>query len=459
MTTDGPREQRVDELRSLPAVGALLSRPSVGLLIATHGHAAVAQAAREAVARAREELQQGRSAIVSEAAIAARARALTSGLLRPVINATGIVVHTNLGRVPLAPEALASMERIGRGYSTLEYDLDEGRRGHRHVHVSELLSTLTGAEDALVVNNNAAAMLLALGTLATGREAIVSRGELVEIGGGFRIPDVVTQSGARLREVGTTNRTHLRDYEAAIGEGTALLLKVHRSNFEIVGFTAEVDVGPLAELAHARGLFLVHDAGSGCMPAVAPFVREPSVADHVAAGADLVTFSGDKLLGGPQAGIVVGRRELIERLRRAPLYRALRPDKLTLAALMATLVLWRDRPDAIPLVRMVSEPASELEGRCRRVLERVGARSGTLEVAATIARVGGGAAPSVELESRAIRVRDVDALRLAALLRAGDPPVVARIEDGALWLDLRCVAVDEEAVLGEALRAALDALG
>ncbi len=312
-----------------------------------------------------------------------------------MINATGVLVHTNLGRVPLAREALDAVEAVAAGYSTLEYDTAAGRRGHRDKHVTDLCRALTGAEDALVVNNNAAALLLALGTSAGGREAIVSRGELVEIGGGFRIPEVVQQSGARLREVGTTNRTRIADYEAAIGDDTALLLKVHRSNFAIVGFTCDVDVASLAALAHGRGLPLVYDAGSGAMPAVSDLVGEPAVADHVAAGADLVTFSGDKLLGGPQAGIVVGRRAMVERLRRAPLYRALRPDKMTLAALHATLRLWRDAPEKLPLVQMLRATVAEIEARCRGVVDRVTTPAQTtaeLDVVSTSARVGGGAA-------------------------------------------------------------------
>jgi L-seryl-tRNA(Ser) seleniumtransferase len=306
------------------------------------------------------------------------------------------------------------------------------------------------------VNNNAAAFLLALAACAAGRSAIVSRGELVEIGGGFRIPDVVSESGATLLEVGTTNRTHLRDYEDAIDARTAVLIKVHRSNFEISGFVAEVPVAELAELAHARGLPLIYDAGSGCMPAITSLASEPSVADHVAAGADLVCFSGDKLLGGPQAGIAVGRRALIEKMRRAPLYRALRPDKLTLAALGATLTLWRDRPEALPIVRMLRTSPAELDARARAVIARVETKGATLEIADAIGRIGGGAAPSVELASRAIRVTGSSAEPLAARLRHGTPRVVARIEDGAVWLDLRCVPPSEDEALARALS---DALG
>src|SRR5688500_10292004 len=362
--------ERIEDLRGLPAVGALLARPAIVAMTASLGHTAVVQAVREAVALAREELRAGRPAVLSELAIRRRATAIAQGLLRPVLNATGILVHTNLGRVTLADEAIEAMRAVAAGYSTLEYELDAGRRGHRSMHLAEAFRTLTGAEDAVVVNNNAAALLLALGSAAAGREVIVSRGELVEIGGGFRIPEVVGQSGARLVEVGTTNRTHLADYQRAITPATALLLKVHQSNFAMLGFTAEVDVPTLAGLARERGLGLVYDAGSGALSPIAERIGEPAIPAMVAAGADLVTFSGDKLLGGPQAGIAVGKSARIDAMRRAPLYRALRPDKLTIAALSATLTLWRDGPERIPLVQMVQTSPEELEARVDRLLER-----------------------------------------------------------------------------------------
>lgn len=434
----------------------MLARPRVAELASRHGLAIVTRAVREQVEHARSEIvRSGAAVAVTDDAIAARAQALVRGSLVRVLNATGVIVHTNLGRIPLAREAMQAAERAATDYVTLEYDLDEGHRGQRHVHVRDALVELTGAEDAMVVNNNAAAFLLALAACAAGRSAIVSRGELVEIGGGFRIPDVVGQSGATLVEVGTTNRTHASDYESAIDERTAVLLKVHRSNFEMKGFVAEVSVAELARIARARGLPLIYDAGSGCMPAIADLVGEPSVADQVATGADLVCFSGDKLLGGPQAGIAVGRRELIEKMRRAPLYRALRPDKITLAALGATLTLWRDRPEALPIVRMLRTSSAELDARAHAVIAGIDAHGATIEIVDAIGRIGGGAAPSVELASRAIRVTGPSAAALAVRLRAGNPTVIARIEDDAVWLDLRCVPPDEDHALARALTAAL----
>ena len=449
-------EERLRALRALPAVSAVLARPAVVALVDAHGAATVTRAVREAIESARQRTEQtGHAVAVTDEAVACRAAELARPSLGRVLNATGVVVHTNLGRVPLAPEAMAAATDAALGYATLEYDLDAGARGQRHVHVRELAIALTGAEDALVVNNNAGAVLLALAACARGRAAVVSRGELVEIGGAFRIPEVVAQSGATLVEVGTTNRTHARDYEDAIDERTAVLLKVHRSNFEITGFVAEVGVDALAALAHARGLGVIYDAGSGCMPEIAPIVGEPAIGEHVAAGADVVCFSGDKLLGGPQAGIAVGRRASIEAMRRAPLYRALRPDKITLAALHATLTLWRDRPERLPIVRMLRATAATLGERAERVRERVSARGATLSVQDAIGRVGGGAAPSVELASRALRVAGVDPDALARKLRLGEPKIVARIEEGAVWLDLRCVPPEDDDAVARALGAAL----
>jgi L-seryl-tRNA(Ser) seleniumtransferase len=446
-------------LRSLPAIGALLARPRIAALVEAHGHARVTEAARRVVERAREALRAGHAATVTDDDVVRALADEDAAGLREVINATGVLVHTNLGRVPLARAALDAIARTASDYASLELDLATGERGHRHAHVVPLLRALTSAEDALVVNNNAAAVLLALGACAAGKAAIVSRGELVEIGGGFRIPEVVVQSGAHLVEVGTTNRTHAADYERAIDERTAVLLKVHRSNFEQRGFVAEVDVAGLAAIARARGLVTIVDAGSGCLPRVAARVGERAVNDELAAGADLVCVSGDKLLGGPQAGIVVGRSDLIEKMRRAPLYRALRPDKLTLAALAATLTLWRERPEELPIVRMLDETDESLVRRAARVLgalhHAAGAEVEGASIVATEARVGGGAAPSLALPSRAIALAGRDATALAARLRMGSPAVVARIEDGALLVDLRTVPEEREAALVRALAEAL----
>jgi L-seryl-tRNA(Ser) seleniumtransferase len=342
-----------------------------------------------------------------------------------------VIVHTNLGRAPLAHEALERVREVARGYSNLELDLATGERGSRQDHVASLVRRLTGAEAALVVNNNAAAVLLALAALAEGREVVVSRGELVEIGDGFRIPEVLARSGARLVEVGTTNRTRAADYESAIGPETALLLRVHQSNFRVVGFTELPRPAEVAAVAHRHGLPLVDDLGSGVL---AQLPGEPSAKESLAAGADLVCFSGDKLLGGPQAGVVVGRAELVERLRRHPLQRALRADKLTLAALEGTLRLYLDAPSRVPVLRMLGDDVAAVLARAERLAGLVG---GTVEE--TVARVGGGALPLAELPSFACAIEE----DLAAQLRLGEPPVVGIVRDGRLLLDCRTLADDE----------------
>jgi len=396
-------------------------------------------AARSALARAREEIKAGedpgdlRERVELELAAAREAR------LRRAINATGVIVHTNLGRAPLARQALEEVSAVAGGYSNLEYDLGEGGRGSRQDHVAPILRRLTGAEAALVVNNNAAAVLLALAALAEGREVLVSRGELIEIGDGFRIPDVLARSGASLREVGTTNRTRAADYDRAIGPETALLLRVHQSNFRVVGFTEQPRLEDLVRVARAYGLPLVDDLGSGAVFASAslPLGDEPTARESLEAGVDLVCFSGDKLLGGPQAGIVLGRGELVERLRRHPLQRALRADKLTLAALEATLALYLD-PDLavreVPVLRMLAEPVETVRTRARRLAKLVGG-----EVEATVGRVGGGALPLTELPSFACAVEE----ELAPMLRDADPPVIGVVRDGRCLLDCRTVCDDE----------------
>jgi L-seryl-tRNA(Ser) seleniumtransferase len=354
-----------------------------------------------------------------------------------------VIVHTNLGRAPLAEEALARVVEVGRGYSNLEYDLDEGARGSRQDHVAPILRRLTGAEAAIVVNNNAGAVLLALAALAEGRDVIVSRGELIEIGDGFRIPDVLARSGARLVEVGTTNRTRAADYERAVGPETALLLRVHQSNFRLVGFTEAPRLEEVAAVARRHGLPLVDDLGSGVL---AELAGEPSAKEALAAGADLVCFSGDKLLGGPQAGIVAGRADLVEKLRRHPLQRALRADKLTLAALEGTLLLSLDAPERIPVLRMLRQETGVVRARAERLAQLAG---GSVEE--TVGRVGGGALPLAELPSFACAVEE----SLAAPLRAGEPPVVGVVRDGKLLLDcltLTDAEVDEVAAAVNACR-------
>jgi L-seryl-tRNA(Ser) seleniumtransferase len=424
-------------LRDLPSVDELLRDER---LAAAPRPLAVA-AARAALSRAREEIRAGGDpGDLVERALGELEQA-RAPRLRRVLNATGVVVHTNLGRAPLAEAALERVLEVGRGYSNLEYDLAEGARGSRQDHVADVLQRLTGAEGALVVNNNAGAMLLALASLAEGREVVVSRGELLEIGDGFRIPDVLARYGARLVEVGTTNRTRAEDYERAISDATALLLRVHQSNFRVVGFAELPRVEELAAVARRHDVPLLDDLGSG---ALTDLWDEPDARDSLRAGADLVCFSGDKLLGGPQSGVVVGRADLVERLRRHPLHRALRADKLTLAALEGTLALYLDAPDEIPVVRMLREPAEDVHARAERLAAAVGG-----EIEETVARAGGGALPLAEVPSWACAVEE----ELAARLRAGDPPVVAIVRDGRTLLDCRTLSDAEAAEVATAVLA------
>ena len=381
---------------------------------------------------------------------------------RPVINATGVVVHTNLGRSLLPAAAMAQLAAVGGSYSNLEFDLTSGKRGSRYSLVEELLRDLTGAEAALVVNNNAAAVLLVLETLAKGREVIVSRGQLVEIGGSFRIPDVMARSGARLVEVGATNRTHLRDYEGAIGPETALLLKVHTSNYRQIGFTSEVGAEELVALGGRHGLAVVEDLGSGSLLDLSRFglIKEPTVQETLRAGVDLVTFSGDKLLGGPQAGLILGKRELVERVRQNPLNRALRIDKFTLAALESVLRLYFDEERAcreIPTLRMLTMSAAEIRrraGRLRRLLGKESGENFRLELLAVNSRVGGGALPELALPSWAVALRPVgfSLSRWEKALREAEIPVIGRIENERFLLDLRTVADHELPLLASTLQ-------
>ena len=416
------------ELRDLPSVDELARGVDDPLAV---------DAARAVLDRAREEIRAGAEPGDLSERVREELRVAREASLRRVLNATGVIVHTNLGRAPLAAEALDQVVEAARGYSNLELDLREGTRGSRQDHVAAILRRLTGAEAALVVNNNAAAMLLALAALAEGCEVIVSRGELIEIGDGFRIPDVLARSGARLVEVGTTNRTRARDYDKAVGPETALLLRVHQSNFRVVGFTELPRLEELAAIARRHELPLVDDLGSGVLfPSDNLLLgdSEPSARESLAAGADLVCFSGDKLLGGPQAGIVAGRADLVERLRRHPLQRALRIDKLSLAALEGTLRLYLDAPGRIPVLRMLGEDAALVRARAERLASLVG---GTVEE--TVARVGGGALPLAELPSHACAIEE----SLATPLRNGEPPVVGIVRDGKLLLDCRTLADDE----------------
>ncbi len=423
-------------LRDLPSVDELARGSEDPLSV---------QAARIVLARARVEIQAGAEPGDLAERMREELEAAREARLRRALNATGVIVHTNLGRAPLAEAALERVSEVGRGYSNLEYDLSTGARGSRQDHVAGVLRRLTGAEAALVVNNNAAAVLLALAALAEGREVVVSRGELIEIGDGFRIPDVLARSGARLVEVGTTNRTRAADYDKAVGPDTAVLLRVHQSNFRVVGFTELPSVAELAKVAKRHGLPLVDDLGSG---ALARVEDEPSVRESLEAGADLVCFSGDKLLGGPQAGIVVGRAELVEKLRRHPLQRAVRADKLTLAALEGTLMLYLDPAKAareVPVLRMAGESVEDVRARAERLAELVGG-----EVEETVARIGGGALPLAELPSFACAVEE----ELAGPLRGGEPPVIGVVRDGRLLLDCRTLSDAEADEVAAALAAA-----
>ncbi|HEX2051406.1 MAG TPA: L-seryl-tRNA(Sec) selenium transferase [Actinomycetota bacterium] len=460
MTPSGHDESGASELRKLPSVDRVLAA-----LDDDSPHDARADAVRAAVADARRAVARGGHApSVDDVAHAAAARlaARRRALLGPVINATGVIVHTNLGRVPLGRTQLDAVARVARGYSNLEYDVARGGRGRRHDHAATLLRELTGAEAALVVNNNAAAVLVVLAALCAGRDVVISRGELVEIGGEFRIPDVMAASGARLVEVGTTNRTHLADYERALGPDTAAILKVHPSNYRVVGFTASVADRDVARLARGRGVPFLYDLGSGLVepPGDAPWSRdEPRVADALAAGADVVTFSGDKLLGGPQAGVIVGRARLVETIARHPLVRAVRPGKMTLAALEATLDAYLSgRAADLPLWGMALAAPETLEARASALASALDGGAGVkAEAVPTRAVTGGGSLPGAELGSWAVALTHPTTPpdELDAALRAASPPVIARTEDDRVLLDVRTIAPDDDERLLAAARSAL----
>jgi L-seryl-tRNA(Ser) seleniumtransferase len=432
-----------DSRRDLPSVDRLLRDPGVAALLADAPRPVVLGAVRETLEAARRRRAGPPEDWAAE--IRERVGVILRPGLRPVLNATGVVLHTNLGRAPLAPAAVAAVAAAATGYTNLELELSTGTRGSRSDHGRALLRELTGAEDALVVNNAAGALLLALAALAGGREVVISRGELIEIGGSFRIPDILTRSGARLREIGTTNRTHLRDYQQAVGAETAALLTVHRSNFEQRGFVATPEPAAIAELAGERGLSYLYDVGSGLLADLAPWglTGEPRVADGLAAGAGLVLFSGDKLLGGPQAGCLVGRADLVARCREHPIARAVRADKMTLAALEATLALYRDPAVAvreIPVLRMLTLEPDELAGRARRLAERCPTALSP-EVVAGQSAVGGGSFPEAALPTSlvALDAGPLGADRLALRLRLGEPAVVARTAGGRVLLDPRTI--------------------
>lgn len=455
-------------LRNLPSVNELLESPPLKGLVTRVSHNVVVTRVRSFLDDLRSEIQQTAAEVkfsdVKELAqrIAERILEAEKPRLRPVINATGVILHTGLGRAPLAEEALAEMNAVARDYASVELDLPGGQRSQRVQAVEGLLTELTGAESALVVNNNAGATMLALAALAAGREVIVSRGQLIEIGGSFRLPDVMATSGAVLREVGTTNKTHLGDYDKAIGERTAALLLVHPSNFVVVGFAESVALPELVKLGHAKGLPVVHDIGSGAMLDFAAFgfADEPVASVSIRQGADLVLFSGDKLLGGPQCGIAVGRRELVEKMARHPLTRALRVDKLTLAALAGTLRLYRDADQArrrVPLLQLLSAPLDNLRTRAERLAPQMAACSAIAAADAIedVTYLGGGSVPAQQLATWcvALTAREMSVDRLAARLRCGQPAVVGRVREERLYLDLRSVFPRQDLELLAALRA------
>ena len=458
------------ELRKLPSVNRLLQTDLLGNLIKVHGQRLVTDAVRSELELARQQIMAGQSARSIEAlagASAARLAVEVTPSLQPVINATGVIIHTNLGRALLSERAKEAMLQVASTYSNLEYDLENGARGSRYVHAADLLCRLTGAEAAVVVNNNAGAVILALTALAEGTQVIISRGQLVEIGGGFRIPEIMVQSGATLVEVGTTNRTYARDFEQAIDpDRTGLLLSVHHSNYQITGFTAQPTLAELAELSRRHNIPLMEDLGSGTLLDTAPFglAHEPTIQESVAAGVDIVTASGDKLLGGPQAGLILGRADLIEKLKKHPLIRALRVDKTTLAALQATLLTYLENRATIeiPIWRMIAAEVSQLDRRARRwrttlLKEIPQLPASAIRVIDTSSAVGGGSLPGQTLPGKALAISldAVDALAEGLRLSIQTPPVIARIEADQLLLDPRTVLPEQDTLLLAALKRAL----
>ena len=447
------------DLRSLPSVDQLLQTPEAAAWVSEFGRPLTLEAIRQTLEDTRRRFREGAADVPERAAliiaIDERMKSWTAPTLQPVINASGVILHTNLGRAPLSAAAAEAARDVALGYSTLEYDLEEGKRGSRLVHAEALLQRITGAEAALVVNNNAAAVLLALTALARRRSVVIARSQLVEIGGGFRVPDVMKQSGARLMEVGATNRVHLSDYQAALDESPALFLRAHRSNFRIIGFTSEPGLDEIARVAHAAGIPLVDDLGSGALLDTSRYGlgHEPTVQESLAAGADLVCFSGDKLLGGPQAGIIAGQAGLVDKLKKHPLARALRADKLCLAALATTLLhyLKDEAEQAIPIWRMIAAPSESVCARARDWQQRLGQG----EVAPGESTVGGGSLPGERLPTYLLTLEARSPNRMLERLRQAQPPVIARLENDRVVLDPRTVLPEQEEALLSAVGAAL----
>ncbi len=452
------------DLRALPSVDQLLQTQAAAELVAAYGRPLTLQAIRTTLDEIRAHLRDGGETTVPEhEVLLERVRVLLEGwttpTLLPVINASGVILHTNLGRAPLSDATLRAMDAIARGYSNLEYDLEKGRRGSRLVHAESVLRRLTGAEAAVVVNNNAAGVLLALSALARRRRVVIARSQLVEIGGGFRVPDVMKQSGAKLVEIGTTNRVHLRDYEEALREPTALVMRAHRSNFRIIGFTAEPELAEIVEVAHAAGVPVVDDLGSGSFLETERFGlgHEPTVQESLAAGADLVCFSGDKLLGGPQAGIIVGRADLIAKIKKHPLARAVRADKVCLAGVTATLLHYlKDEAEReIPIWRMIAATPKQLRARANRWAEELGQG----EVISGESTVGGGSLPGETLPTYLLALDVRSPNRVLKRLRSQQPPVIARTQEDRVLLDPRTVLPEQEGALLVALKNVLGLTG
>lgn len=452
----------MEQLRHLPSTERLATAPAVAQALAREPHALVIEAARSTLEQARQSMLEGGSLPGSaelEQAVIAAVLALVQPTLIPLINATGVILHTNLGRAPLSSVALDAMRRVGGGYSNLEFDLDSGTRGSRTLHAEALLARITGTEAALIVNNNAAAVMLVMAALARDRQVLVSRGQLVEIGGGFRIPDVLRQSGAHLVEVGTTNRTYARDYLEAVTPETAMILSVHYSNFRLQGFVHQPELSELALVAREHNLILVEDLGSGCLVDTTPYglVHEPTVQESIAAGAHVVCFSGDKLFGGPQAGIIVGTHQILSTVKRHPLVRALRVDKMTFAGIQATLLhyLRGEAETQVPVWRMIAASLDSLTQRihhCCTVLSAAGIEARILPGESTI---GGGSLPGETLPTLLLAVPQAHPQDIARRLRQGQPVVVPRIQEGMVLFDLRTVLPEEDATL---LRAILSAV-
>lgn len=466
---------RQQALRKIPSVEDILSRQEMSELLKVHPRTVVLEAVRRGLRQLREKILKGGESFLADEALFSFETLFprfkkeidlqAQPKLRRVINATGIVIHTNLGRAPLHPLALKQMVEVAKAYSNLEYDLVRGERGDRYSHVEEMLCRFSGAESALVVNNNAGAVLLCLNTLAEGKEVVISRGELVEIGGAFRIPDVMRRSGALLKEVGTTNRTHLKDYEKAIGPETALLLKVHPSNYRVMGFTSDVSLEELVLLGRRYHLSVMEDLGSGCMVDLSPYglEKEPTVQESIRAGVDLISFSGDKLLGGPQAGIILGKKDILDSVKVNPLTRALRIDKLTLAALESTLLLYFDEKRAlseIPTLKMLTLNLKSLKNRGRRLLKRLQGKIETsvqITLREDVSQAGGGALPLQELPTIVVAIQSPyhSAHRLEQKLRKANPPIISRIKKEELILDMRTVFDEEIPLLAEGIEKAL----